>query len=284
MRRNRLRSGLVDRRLVAHIASDLDLRAEEELERLDLGSFVRATAAYDAPPEERLRQLAIALEARVSFDSPLREWGAVERVYAAAIRLEPEDWVLHSSRSICASRLAEVTTDPRDLERLVRASDESLRRALELAPDAAELHYLAGYNTYVHRTGSTEDALGELERAIELDGSHGFARLYRAHCLHDLERFEEAAAAYDDVPHGAFRGPTSWRMDLLVEQRAHCRGMAGDLDGARADFERVLTRYEREPHLALYAPPRYRRWAADAFPELADRVEAVEAAATGHSS
>lgn len=106
----------------------------------------------------------------------------------------------------------------------------------------------------MHRTGSTEDALGELERAIELDGSHGFARLYRAHCLHDLERFEEAAAAYDDVPHGAFRGPTSWRMDLLVEQRAHCRGMAGDLDGARADFERVLTRYEREPHLALYAP------------------------------
>lgn len=302
MSRKRVRSGLIDardratkrrrdrgsapqatpddhERLVAHIESNLDEQTEEQLERLDLRGFLQATAGYDVSPEERLRQLAIALETRTYFDSSMRSWAAIDRVYRHAIRLQPEDWVLHSSRSISASYLAEVASEARDVERLVRASDDSLRRAMALRPDDAELHYLAGYHMYMHRTGTTEEALTQFDRAIELDGSHGFARLYRAHCLHDLERFEEAVTAYDEVPKNAFQGLISWRIDLLVEQRAQCRAKAGDLNGARTDFERVLARYEQEPHLALYTTPQYRSWAAETFPELAARVEAVEAAA-----
>lgn len=307
MARNTVRSGLIDardratkrrrdrravgptpddhERLDEWIETRLDEQTDEELERLDLTGFLRSTAHYDVTPEERLRQLAIALESRVYFRSRRRRWATIDRVYQQAIRLQPQDWVLHSSRSISASYLAESATDPRDVERLVRQSDESLRRALKLEPEDAELHYLAGHHTYVHRTGTTEDAMAEFRHAIDLDPSHGFARLYLAHGLHDLGRFEEAVLAYDKVPKAAFQGPISWRMDLLVEQRAQCRAKSGDLEGARADFERALARYEREPHLAYYTTPQYRHWAAEGpFPDLADRVEQLEfkARATDH--
>ena len=264
-------------RLIAWIESELDARAEAELERLDLRAFLQASAGFDVPPEERLRRLAIALERRVCFDRAMRDWAALDRVYAHALQLRPEEPSLHASRSISASRLAEDAGDPGDVERLVRMSGESLQRALALDPDDAELRYLDGYHRYLHRVGSTEDALAALDRALELDGAHGFARLYRAHCLHDLGRFEEAVAAYDEVPRDAFEGPTRWRMDLLVEQRAQCRARAGDLDGARAELEAALARYEREPHLAADTTPRYRRWAAETFPGLAERVDALEA-------
>ncbi len=252
----------------------------EDLERFALRSYLEATALYDVPAEERLRQLAIAFEGALSFARPMREWRALDRVYAYAIRIAPDDVALHASRAISSSHVVMCAEGSDDLARIARESAESLARAMTLRPDDAELHYLDGYHVYMHRTEETETALIAFERAIALDARHGFARLYRAHCLHDLGCYAEAVQAYDEVPKDAFDGPTSWRMDLLIEQRAQCRAKAGDIVRAREDFERLLARYEREPHLVRWTAPSYRRWASEVFPELEARLGALEHAAS----
>ncbi|MFK7990774.1 MAG: tetratricopeptide repeat protein [Sandaracinaceae bacterium] len=278
-REHRAPHGLVPdetERLNGWLDTHLEGQPLSVMERLDLRALLRATVQYDVPAEERLRQLAIAIESRVLFESPMRAWSALDRIYLRALRLGPSELRLHASRAASAFQLSEWAEHAEVAARLRRRAAESLSSALKLAPADGELHYLAGLLRYTAR-GDLAEALAQFERAVELDPSHAFAWLYRAHCLHDQERFAEAVVAYSEVPQHSFRGVLHWRAVLLVEQRAQCRARSGDLEGARSDFERLLTRYEAEPHL-IGDVTQYRHWAIQGpFPDLAERVRRIEA-------
>ena len=83
-----------------------------------------------------------------------------------------------------------------------------------------------------------------LTSALQLDSQNMWAAIYLAHCFHDLERWEEAVAAYEAVDISFFDGIKSWRGVLARDQLAVCRMHAGDLEHALADFEAALHRYE----------------------------------------
>lgn len=298
MRRSAVRSGLLDardratkkRRDRKHEGAEpdptvalrdwlrewtLDLLIEE-IERLDLRRFLQESDRFPLIPEERLRQLAIACEDQAICESGPRHWGAVDRIYQMALRLAPDDPCVLASRGVSAGSIAGFYKGE-FVARLRRDAQRYLREASELLPDEPGFAYSTGLAIYEDESGSVEEALTFFDRAIELDPEYGWARLYRAHCLHDLERWSEAVAAYSEVPKQQFAGPPSWRMDVLLEQRGWCRLQAGDVDGAREDLERALSRYETQSNLATWSTLRYLREAADRhFPELRDRIRALD--------
>jgi tetratricopeptide (TPR) repeat protein len=255
--------------------------ADGELERIDLDGFLRASEHFEVAAAERLRLLAIALEGRAIDLGARRGWVCVERVYARALRLAPDDAMIHESRGISASELARDGD-----EALVREAQRSIARAAELAPDDAMIAYQQGRVIYMHRRWSAAIALPYFERALLLDPECGWAALYRAHCLHDLERWPEAIAAYEAVPNHEFVGAHAWRMDVLVEQLGFCRLQAGDRKAALADFEAILTRYEAQPRLMVDNDLLYLHRVIDELPQLRERLLALErrADSLGHRS
>lgn len=248
----------------------------EALERLGLDDFLHESARFDLPAGERLRLLAVELEGSVFFENPLRTWAALDRVYQQAVRLSPKDPWMHASRGISASSVAELA-DGDVAARLNKTAHAALLRAGELDSSDARIAYALGQAVYVDHSRSPSDALSHFDRALALDPRHPWARLYRAHCLHDLERWSDAVVAYSAVPMDEFRGPKSWRMDLLVEQRGWCRLKAGDAEGALDDFEKILARYEKQPHLARWSVLAHLKDAAEqTFPQLLLRLTALE--------
>ncbi len=78
------------------------------------------------------------------------------------------------------------------------------------------------------------------------------------------------------MPKGAFTGAPSWRMDLLVEQRALCSLKAQRIDEARSQFLVILERYETQPHLARWGGLKYLGAAVGGeVAELRGRVDAL---------
>lgn len=65
-------------------------------------------------------------------------------------------------------------------------------------------------------------------------------------------------------------------MDLLIEQLGWCRLQAGDREGALADFERILARYEAEPRRAVEHEWYYLPRALESLPQLRERFEALQ--------
>ncbi len=70
---------------------------------------------------------------------------------------------------------------------------------------------------------------------------------------HDLERWREAAVAYDAVEPAFLVGPRAWRYEHLLEQRADCWLRSGDIARAQSEFEALLDRWEKSPELAAMA-------------------------------
>jgi tetratricopeptide (TPR) repeat protein len=161
--------------------------------------------------------------------------------------------------------------DGGEAERLNTIARSELLHASALAPQDAQIAYCLGHALYMDRALSIEEALTWFDCALPISSTHPWARLYRAHCLHDLERWQEAAQAYAQVPRQPFMGPASWRMHLAAEQQAWCALRAGDIAGARQQFEMILARYEKEPGLwdwSEYLEPA----ANEFFPDLLERV------------
>ncbi len=237
------------------------------IERLDLDGFVCDTASFDLAPEERLGLLAIFLRHEITSrrDQP-RGWLALDRIHTAAVKLESRSMWLHYSRTISARECAqsfewECEESPEWQHRqewadfpvrgrLMKAAYDASHEVLRLAPDEAESLYLMGWLLCEDSDRSPEEALEWFDRALVLDSDHGWSRLYRAYCLHDIKRWAEAAEAYDVVPPAFFVGFRAWRYEYLLEERASCRLEAGQVDRAREEFEALLTRWEQNPHLA----------------------------------
>ncbi|MEM9071621.1 MAG: hypothetical protein AAGE52_24145 [Myxococcota bacterium] len=216
--------------------------SDPKLKRLDLTYFLGETTHVDLPAEERLRQLAIFLEPRAS-EEPF----AVDRIYEAALRLEPCAWQVWESRGITAKHVAELRSE-RTEDHFRALSLRSLFRAWALAADGGTAYLLGKWH---YEFGTLDEASAWFERATALDPNHGFAWLYRAHCLHDQQCWRGAVVAYRKVPLSYFVGPRSFYVDIVAEAQAYCRLRAGDREGALADFRRLIDRFEREPHRAL---------------------------------
>ncbi|MEM7604426.1 MAG: hypothetical protein AAF411_03645 [Myxococcota bacterium] len=222
--------------------SKLDELTPNGMRRLDLNAYLMRTGEFSLPPAERLRQLAIFVEP--SFNALAHP--ALDRVYEAALRYDDASAELWHSRGISAKYAAESFEDGAQRSKLVALSRRCLYRAWELQPDDAGIAYSMGLWHYFF--GEDRDETAEwFERALRLEPSHGYARLYRAHCLHDAARWAEAVEAYEAVPLNTFTGPKAWLVDLHLEALAYCRLRAGDRDGSLAGFDALCTRFEKEP-------------------------------------
>lgn len=226
---------------------------------LNLTSFLRETGNIDIAPPEKLRKLAIYLQENFQYNG-LRGWLVVERVYQLALKLDPEDTWLHHSRAVTASIFAEqieiVCNDrqtwknSRTRQRMMKVAYKSGYKALSLTNNDVDILYLMGDLHYFDPDFSQEKALHYYEKALAVDPNHGWAQLYRAHCLHDLEKWLEAARAYEQINPAFFTGSRSWRYEYLLEQKAYCYFKANHIAQAQIEFEALLHRWEKNPHLA----------------------------------
>jgi tetratricopeptide (TPR) repeat protein len=230
---------------------DADL---EWFERLDLDGFLKESAELEFPAGERLRLLAVFVDENlhIGFDAPVRLWKAFERVYQRAAKYAPADpWIQHS-RSVTAEEICGgLERESDEFHAIWRDALHAARHAVTLRDDEPEVHYQLGYVLYmgpsrlVHNPSMCDEATTALDRALVLDPTHGWANLYRAHILHDLERWGEAADAYAQVNAAAFAGHQIWRYELLREQRAYCLLRADQRDEALTAFIDVIERRER---------------------------------------
>lgn len=63
---------------------------------------------------------------------------------------------------------------------------------MRLNPNNADLHYTLRPALYVDETSPVSKAEREFRSAVALQPDRAGARLYLAHCLEDLQRWEEA--------------------------------------------------------------------------------------------
>lgn len=192
---------------------------------------------------ERLRHLAIYLEGT-------SEAGAVglDRIYQAALRLSPDEPSNWHSRGITAKHFAIIADNARERARHAQAALKHLKRAAALLPEDPDILYSLG--KWEHAFGSKRAALGYFDRVLSQAPNHGFARLFRAYALHDSSSWDEAVRAYREVPLEQFTGSKAYIADEVLMNRADCRLMSGDREGALQDLQRLLERLEKEPHRA----------------------------------
>lgn len=238
---------------------------------VDLDRYLQASGQAHLPPEERLRQLAMHLETDLVCLRPAE----LDRIYEAAVRLQPSAVSVWHSRGISAKLAAEVTDDPKVISKYSELSLRCLTTAADQLPSDPDITYSLG--AWHYQFGQLVEALEHFDKAIRESPGHGLARLYRAHCLHDLERWTDAVAAYADVPLDALKGPSAWRVDVVLEAQAYCKLRAGDRQGAIADFERLLDRLDKEPRRGLPLMLQYLREAVsgDLAPELGEHYRRV---------
>jgi tetratricopeptide (TPR) repeat protein len=260
----------------------------EQLGSLDLRAAVRESSDIALDAGERLRLLAVYLEdkAVVTGNTSLARWQVFSRIYEEATRLAPDDPWIPNSMAVTSLDLFQVADDDDPgRNRLWRIALEAAETACRADDTDADLRYTLGYVLYLARPSRTTEALAEFELALALDDGHAWANLYRAHCLHDLERWDEAAAAYGKVNAAAFAGHRAWRIELLREQQAYCLLRAGRRDDALRAFTAVIERREAAiskgqdslDSAVLIEPPLLLVEAAkgELRAELFDRVEAL---------
>ena len=227
------------------------LRAAHEEGRIDVDDpegFLAATSDIGIGPGERLRRLATFLddENAVEAEPDFARWSVFARLYDAAERHAPHPGRVLESRAITALQCFERTAEhDQDRALLWTEAHEASTRATECAPRSADAAYVRGATLYANSRDRLDEALTWFDRALELDETHAWARLYRAHALHDLQRWVDAAEAYADADEPMLGGPPPWRLELLREQRAYCLLRAGRIDESRIAFEDVLSRRER---------------------------------------
>jgi len=275
MKRNLVRSGKIDQRSrattrrrgrsceVMNSSDEFDsfdswleqfVCADFSPAQIDLDAFLSGSSMFEISPEERLRLLAIQIESEVARLPSLSGWEALYRIYSRALEYAPNDQFLFVSMSYSAHFLHLGSTVPKHEQKLSVMSEAFARKALELAPAFSDAFYALGIALYYK--GEKESALEAFDEGLaskpgkELEA---WLYLYHAHCLHDLERWEAALASYQSVNRSVFTGKKAWRADVLVEQQAHCLYMLDRVQEAGEAIERILCRYEKEPHLAFYA-------------------------------
>ncbi|MFK7889047.1 MAG: tetratricopeptide repeat protein [Gammaproteobacteria bacterium] len=128
-------------------------------------------------------------------------------------------------------------------ERRVGRSIERFIGELD-SPDAED-YYLWGFSIYLL---NEDDALvrsaEKFSQALNLCDSLGMARLYLAHCYHDMGNYAEALTHYLQVDQQWLAEDMPiWRVVKLNEQIGFCYAQLGQMEKAVAIFEVVLDSY-----------------------------------------
>ena len=83
--------------------------------------------------------------------------------------------------------------------------------------------------------------------SLRIDEKYNMARLYSAHCFHDLEEYSSALKEYLKVDSIELINDFAfWRYAKLQEQIGFCYHKLGNVSQAREYFERLLGFYKRE--------------------------------------
>lgn len=182
---------------------------------------------------------------RAAFGPP--RWRAVRPLYQAALAAAPDRQgpvlTAWSLGALTCVTVAPDTVSPKDLEALRQEALTVGRRAVAVA-DSADAWHAVGLAHYEAAEDELADALAAFEAACSRDPQDVWPRLYRAHCLQDLERWDEAAAAYATLSPGDFDALRAWRWVAAQELRAECLLRAGRREEALVAYGLVLDRFE----------------------------------------
>ena len=124
---------------------------------------------------------------------------------------------------------------------------EKARDCLQLHADSAEVNYIAGlvmYHSFCIEEKYEEQAKGYLEKAIDLNPQHQFARLYLGHLFYDTEAYERALACFETVKEDDFISMSQlWRVLKIHELTLCCKIYLNDPDVTTRSFELLAQEY-----------------------------------------
>ncbi len=225
-----------------------------------ISAFLKATEVIQLPKEERLRQLAIVLENEKFTDG----WKGLLRIYDAALQENPTDLDIYHSIGVSAGEWCEDWKEPDLAKRKAATVDgkAAVTEGLKLDPKDGDLSYVMGSLFYnepfegeAERVEKNEIAYHWFCRAVEV-GAAEIAKLYRAHCLHDLHRWDEAIVAYESVNQLKLELElATWRVYKLKEQIAYCYAQAGQQEKSITlflDFIDEISHLARDEDFVLY--------------------------------
>lgn len=113
-----------------------------------------------------------------------------------------------------------------------------MQRAIELSPCVARYHLTLG--TYLHQSGRLAPAITAFDRALRLRPRYPAARLSKANALIDAQRLDEAI---EELNRCVKDDPGCWAARL---SRSRALRLKGDLAGALDDCDRVLKEHPGE--------------------------------------
>jgi tetratricopeptide (TPR) repeat protein len=115
-------------------------------------------------------------------------------------------------------------------------------------PDAQDFHILGlVYYDTAQDEHDIRKAHDFFKQSLNVDNKYNMARLYSAHCYHDLDEYSDALKEYllvnsiELINNFAF-----WRYAKLQEQIGFCYHKLGDVGKAKKYFKVLLGFYERE--------------------------------------
>ena len=191
-------------------------------------------------------------------------WNILKRIYDEAISYDSDyEFNYHSLTLSARHCVLFLDNDSEVARKVLREAEQACLLGLQRLPESGLVHHSLG--RIVYELGDSERALSSFTTAVELDQKLGWAALFKAHCLHDLKRWEEALVAYRQVDLSFFKGHAYWHGVLVRDQIACCLYKAGDKEEAFSQFEECFAQYEKNPGLLFVA--RYLEEACEFFPD-----------------
>ena len=122
-----------------------------------------------------------------------------------------------------------------------------------LDPDC---HYILGLIDYESQDWrqNIDSSINHFKAATKSDKNDFLARLYVAHCYHDLNQLELALDNYLKVDKVKLKQFQFWRYVKMIEQIGYCYYKLGDKKVGEEYFQIVLDWYRKLPEIDRVAP------------------------------
>ncbi len=224
------------------------------------------------PPKDVMPRAKGALERALEIDAGLGEaytcrgcvravydwsWSDAEHDFRRAIELKPSYPTAHHwyaiNHLVPVGRFDEATAE--------------LRHALDLDPLAIAIKNSVGMKCYF--AGQYDDAVQELSKTIELDGSFGMARYFLSATFTELSRYPEAFAELEAAIRLCGRSPE------MLAALGYLHGVSGNVIGARG----ILEELRRLADVRYVSPARI----AQVHAGIGERAEALDRLEEAHA-
>ena len=124
---------------------------------------------------------------------------------------------------------------------------EKVSDCIESNLNNSEMNYLAGlimYHSFDEEEKYGDYAKQYLQKAIELNPNHQFARMYLGHYYFDIKAFQEALSYLQNIDENYFSSINQkWRILKLHELTLCCRIFLDDSDIKQGDFDLLFQEY-----------------------------------------